>query len=118
MNTIINLTLTRDQARKVQEDFFPYLEELTELKIREAGKDESRIFNCRAISTLLFEVTEIFEHILSNRPGNDMEIPITYSEALALHDLLKELPIAASNYWHVNLRDSIIAQCHSKLSEP
>jgi hypothetical protein len=113
----IEFKLYRDQARSVQECFFPYLGMLCESKIRDAGHDVDHLLNCRAVQSLYLQVKRQFDKKLLTE-ANIFHFKFAYAEGLAFYNLLMNLPIKADQIWFINLRNHICNTVHKQLSKP
>lgn len=104
--TPIVIDLTRDQARTVQLQYFPYLEKLCATKIRDAGRDWDQILNCRAVQSLFFSVKMQIDKKLVG-PADKFKFKFSYAEGLTFYKLLMGLPIKGEETYLINLRQFI-----------
>ncbi len=104
--TPIVVSLTRDQARTVQLQYFPYLEKLCGSKIRDAGRDWEQILNCRAVQSLFFSVKMQIDKKLIGT-ADKFKFKFSYAEGLTFYRLLMGLPIKGEEIYLINLRQSI-----------
>jgi hypothetical protein len=115
----ITLKLTRDQARTVQQSFFPYLLMLIESRLQTEiySGNVDALLSIRANRILFQQVVKMFDRKLLTE-GHKFTFQFTLPNALPLYGYLRELPIEAKDFYHINLRQHIIEVLHRQLSDP
>lgn len=116
---MIRLKIHRDNAREVQESFFPYLQELCELKMRDAAavKDNDAKLVARMMLCLTVELRLKFDKKLLTQMIN-FTLKITDSEAICFYKLLMAFPISEKWVHMIMLRQQITDFLHAELCLP
>jgi hypothetical protein len=111
-----NFKLTRDQARSIQINFFPYLVAVCEMKLAHTYSDDE-LYNNKMIFCLLQEIRIQFEKKLST-VSNKLTFKFSDPQSIILYKLLMNIPIQSDHFWLINLRIFICDILHKQLSEP
>lgn len=119
MKARIILKINRDDARFVQQHFFPYIRQLCSLRIRQAGTDKDDHFLCLAIKSIFDKVEREFDHRLTGF-ADSFKFRFAIHEAIILYRLLMAFPVENNefNFYMDQLRQNIIRIIHGQLSEP
>lgn len=117
MAQIIRLTLTRGQARSASDYFFPYLEELCALKIRDSASNIDENLSARIVNELLEDCMRKFAIRLLG-PAQKYNFKFTLAEGIALYKLMMQLPLDTNQVWLCNIRQLITDTLHSQLVNP
>lgn len=113
---MILLKLTRDQARSVQVNFFPYLSLLCEKNIADTTNPDETL-NARMIYSILNEIRKDFEKKLFNT-AKKIKFKLSDAQAVVMYKLMMSLPLQPDQIWLVNLRQHIVNILHIELCEP
>lgn len=113
----IEIKLTRDQARAVQQSFFPYLEMLTDLKIRENLENVDAVLSHRALKILFMQVVKQFNKKLDTQ-AMKFTFFLPLPNALAFYNLLNELPLQGHEVYALNLRQHLVSVIHRQMMAP
>lgn len=113
---MIKLKIHRDNAREVQQHFFPYLHELCELKMREAvnAKDGDGKLVARMMLCLVVGLSTKFDKKLLTEYIN-FTVKITDAEAICFYQLLMNFPISEKWVSMIMLRQQITDFLHGQL---
>lgn len=99
---MIQIKLTRDEARAMQQYFFFYLEEVCQMKERHSSSLEDRM-NEHIITDTFHQVKILFEKKLFNT-GNNLRFKLTDTQAIILYKLLMNFPLDQNNIWLLQTR--------------
>lgn len=113
---MIKLNLERDQARSIQQNFFPFLVQYCDLKIRDSQDDQDRMIS-KLTRSILQDITKAFEKKL-NGISNKISFKLQDSQAVILYRLFMMLPIQADQFYLVNIRMHITDYLHRELIAP
>lgn len=113
---MIILKLTRDQARSVQLNFFPYLSLLCEKNIRDTTNPDETL-NARMIYCILNEIRKDVEKKLFNT-AKKIKFKFSDAQAIVMYKLMIALPLQPDQIWLINLRQHIVNILHIELCEP
>jgi len=97
----MKIKLTRDDARLIQVQFFPYLELLIETKIRDSRADIDLQLNCKVIRCNFLEVVKIFTRKLAGD--------------ITCYKLLIALPLKTEAVYLLQLRQRILNELHLQM---
>lgn len=109
--------LTRDQARVVQQNFFPYLVQLCETRILDNETNIIRQLQERSTKILLLQVCKIFDRKLIG-VAQKMKFDIELPNAIAFYTLLQLMPISGTEIFLINLRSYLVNVLHQQLLSP
>jgi hypothetical protein len=112
---MVPIKLERDEARAIQQYFFPYLVEVCRLKKRDAADQDETLTQIIIIDTF-DQVCKLFEKKLSNI-SNVLHFKFTDAQAIVLYKLLMNMPIENQNVWLVNLRQLICNIFYNEILE-
>lgn len=105
---MIKFKIDRDQARLIQQDFFPFMERWLATQFDNArGKKEER-WSVLIVHDLLLEVMQQFNKRLSSAQQR-FTIRFNNAQAVILYRLLIILPISAEKHYHNLVRQTVIA---------
>jgi hypothetical protein len=107
--------LDRDQARCIQQNFFPYMELLVQNRIDHSSIDQT--LNCRLINSIFQEVKLVIDKKLVTT-GNQFTIKFSIAQSIVFYQLLMELPINSKEIFLINFRFWICDHLNRWLSEP
>lgn len=99
---MIRIKLTRDEARACQQYFFIYLQQVCEMKIRHADKQDEILYQY-VICDLFNQVQLQFEKKLLTA-ANNLTFKLTVSQGIVLFKLLEALPLDQKDIWLIQLR--------------
>lgn len=102
---MITFKIERDQARTLQQYFFPYLDEYCRLKQRDSIAIDEQLTQF-VIFDLYRQVKVIIEKKLLT-VSHTLKVNLTDSQAAVFHKLLLALPLDGSNVWMVYVRQLI-----------
>lgn len=113
---MIGLKLYRDQAREIQQHFFPYLVMVCETKMNEADevKDNDGKMVARMMLCLTVELQRKFDKKLLT-DHNRFTIKMTDAEAICYYQLLMNFPLDPQWVYMVVLRQKITDFLHDEL---
>jgi predicted ATP-dependent endonuclease of OLD family len=114
---MMQIKLTRDQARAVRENFLNYLVQLADMKVRDSEKNIDENLNCRVIRSLTNDIKKKYDKKLLTA-SNTLRFNFTDAEGITLYKLLMFHPMPANQYWYLNLRDMICESLHRQICEP
>jgi hypothetical protein len=114
--TPIILKLERDQARAVQDTFFPYIHELCRFRIKNEGNINSKLME-RIVYTVFDTVAKLFSRKL-NTTGNKFTFNFTEGQAITLYMFIIMVPIQQEQVWYMNLRNLIVNSLHQQILKP
>ncbi len=113
----MKLKIERDDARTIQQNFFPYLSQLIEVKVKSPQATEIEITTWKIIRSLFKTVSLKFDRKLLT-DARKFSINFTEAEGIAFYTMLMKMPIDAGQAYMIFLRDSICRVLHKQISEP
>lgn len=114
---MMQIKLTRDQARAVQRNFLNYLGQVAEMKVLDSAKNIDENLNCRVIRSLMRDIAKKYEKKLLTA-ANTLRFNFTDAEGITLYKMLMAVPVPADQFWYCNLRTHICDTLHRQISEP
>lgn len=112
----MQIKLTRDQCRSVQNHFFPYLVQVCAMKVDHPADSEELLTN-KIIVCILQEIRIIFERKLLTKSNNFL-FRFSDAQGIIFYKLLMNLPLQADRFWLINLRSFICDRLHLQMCEP
>lgn len=115
--TNMKLKLTRDEARAIQQNFFPYMMQVCDMQIRQTQYNEGENMIFRIIRCIVFDIIRKFDLKLIGF-ANKFQFDLKEREAIVMYRMLLSQPIDQKNVWMQNLRDRVVAILYQQLNNP
>ncbi len=104
---MILLKLKRDQARCIDDYFFPYMIAVAVMKMNNAGKLSDEYLNAKVLYTLIIEVEKIFRRKLASE-ANKFNFKLNDAQGITFDKFLMNHPMNAEEFYLNHLRQHII----------
>ncbi|MEP7317194.1 MAG: hypothetical protein ABI921_00580 [Panacibacter sp.] len=113
---MVKLKLRRDEARYVDDHFFPFMLMNAKQKLIYAENDTAE-FNAKVILSLISDVIVAFKRkLLSN--ANKFVFNFSNAHAICFYYLLLQQPIQPNLFYDVNLRQHLVNVLHKIIINP
>lgn len=103
---MIRLRLSRDQARHIERDFFPYMLMVCKMKVREAIEETEDYFTYKMILSLIHDVDVAFKKKLLTS-SHTFNFNFSDAHGLCLYRFMMKQPINENVVYSVILRQMI-----------
>jgi hypothetical protein len=113
----MTIKLSRDQARFVQQYFFPYMERLLETKVLQSEKDQEENLLAKLMRSIFICVQLKFARKLSGF-SKKFAFDLQDHEGIIIYRLLMAFPIQADQIYMQHLRQYITDTIHAQLAKP
>lgn len=113
----MKIKVTRDEARAVQQNFFPFLQQLCDMRIRQADHDDDLLFLARLFACIFRDIKRKFDLRLVGF-SQLFKIELKEHEAIVFYKLLLSVKLDPQNVWLIHLRQKLIEELFIYLSEP
>lgn len=113
----MKIKLTRDEARCVQHNMFPYLLRLTDVMVINSGHDQNKNLDDRIIRCITRNIKIKFDKKL-NGFSNKFSIELPDHECIVLYKLLLAMPVKDDEIWMQKVRNDVLSMLFQYLNEP
>jgi len=114
---MMQIKLTRDEARTVRERWLNYIIQVADMKVRDTKNNIDENLNARVIKSVVEDLKKKYDKKLLNN-GNRMYFKFNDAEGIVLYKFLMQIPVPADQYWFFLLRNKITDSLHKQISEP
>lgn len=111
------LKTDRQDARSMQQYFFPYLTEFCKTSILNAGSDTEKKLTAKMIASIFELVKQRVDKKLCTHSEN-FKLKFSDAEGIVLYKLLSSLPLPDQQFYLIQLRQNTINHFHKLISEP
>jgi len=111
------LRTDRQDARSMQQYFFPFLTEYCKTNILNAGNDLEKKLIAKMITGVFDLVKERVDKKLCTHSEN-FKLKFTDAEGIVLYKLLTVLPLPDQQFYLIQLRQNTINHFHKLICEP
>jgi hypothetical protein len=116
---MIKFKITRDQARMIQEQWFPYMVAAAASQLANNAGNDAKYLNAVILESLLLEVRKMFRGKLFNaedKPGNpNFTFNLKRSQAPAFYVSIMQLGIDVQNVYAFAFRQQLCDVLHQQL---
>lgn len=113
---MVRFKLSRDQAREIEEKFFPYMMLAEKMKLRDARMHEYEFFITKMKISLLHDIIITFKRkLLTDQKKFLFKFPDHHG--ICLYQLLIKQPVDSTRVYDVWLRQNLMNVLHKQLLE-
>lgn len=113
----MKLKLSRDEARCVQHNMFPYLLSWCDMQVVHTGTDQGQNLVARIIRCVARDIKLKLDKRLMGF-ANKFSFQFNECEVIVFYKLLLLMPIEIHEVWMLQVRQFILNQLHLYLNEP
>ena len=114
LTIVIKLKTTRDDAREIEQHFFPYIIAVCKMKTRQSHTAQEKM-NTRTVTCIAQQVKTKYEKKLNSK-ANSFTIRFTDAEACTFYQLLLNFPVSDRRPAMVVLRQRIVNYLFEELN--